>query len=447
MPQDGGGFAARLLPPAPPRLATMLIRELTAEDFFPYRRLTTAAFGGRLDETQPPSDFPGQIALGIDATSLPDGAEGILAAGARIREDRITLGGGVARCGGIAGLAVHPAHRGDSLFDRLLTSVLARCTQEGMAFSMLYPSHPGIYRRLGYQVVSQVPSLIVPLVDLQRIRPLPGRRLVAVTEATMPRLHALYRELSATENGMLLREGPLFPSGLPGGGWQALLLVDEEGRDHGYLSLTRAADRSDEVGISVHEVLGRTRADRLELLRSIGSWSTVTELARLRVSGEDPLLDALPGGRFRPESVTVPLVMMRLTDTVAALSARPAPPGLTGSIRLTIDDATVPAGTTGAAGSFEVSAAGGRTQVARVDGASADSTGPAGSWQPGAMAGTVELLGTVRLDIHAASLLLSGGRSLADAARLGLAVSADPDAGAFLDTLLAGPRPRVMDTF
>lgn len=413
----------------------MPIRELTAEDHLPYRRLTTAAFGGRIDETRPPSDFPGQIALGIDATSLPGGGDGVIAAGARIREDRITLGGGVARCGGIGGLAVHPAHRGDGLFGQLLTAVLARCAQEGMAFSMLYPSNPGIYHRFGYQVVSQVPSLIVPLVDLQRIRPLPARRLVAVTEATMPRVQALYRELAAAENGMLLREGPLFPPGLPGGGWQALLLVDDEGRDHGFLSLTRSADRGEEVGISVHDLMGRTRADRLELLRSIGTWSTVTELSRIRISGEDPLLDALPGGRFRPESVPVPLVMMRVTDTVAALSARPAPPALAGSIRLIVEDASVPAGTTGAAGTFEVSAAGGETRVTRLDA------------EDSPRSGVREVLGTVRLGIHAASLLLIGGRSLADAGRLGLMASADPGAAAFLDTLLAGPRPRVMDTF
>ena len=81
---------------------------------------------------------------------------------------------------------MHPAHRGDGLFGTLLTEVLARCRDERMALSMLYPSNPAIYRRFGYQVVARGQSLIVPLVDLQRIPAVPGRRLVPVTAETMP---------------------------------------------------------------------------------------------------------------------------------------------------------------------------------------------------------------------------------------------------------------------
>ncbi|MGO1983133.1 MAG: GNAT family N-acetyltransferase, partial [Brachybacterium alimentarium] len=58
-----------------------------------------------------------------------------------------------------------------------------------------------------------------------------------------------------------------------------------------------------------------------------------------------------------------------------------------------------------------------------------------------------EVLGTARWDIHAAGLLLMGGRTLADARRLGLSAIADPAAEQFLDALLAGPRPSVLDAF
>src|SRR5690625_6629162 len=125
--------------------------------------------------------------------------------------------------------------------------------------------------------------MIVPLVDLQRLRPAPDRRLVPVTEETMPRLRALYRELTAGENAMLRREGPLFPGGLPAEGWQGLLLEDSQGRDHGYLSWTRVPERADGVGLEVHEARGRARAARSELRRSVGSWSTVTEIGRAHV--------------------------------------------------------------------------------------------------------------------------------------------------------------------
>ena len=417
--------------PARPRLFRMPVRDLTAGDFAAYASMSSGAFGGSYDPTAPgaPRDFsPGQTPLGIDASSVPGGLDGVLAAGARIRHDRVTLGGGVVGCGGIAGLAVHPAHRGDGLFGQLLTAVIARCDAEGLPLSMLYPSNPAIYRRFGYQVVARTESLIVPLVDLQRLRPVPDRRLVPVTEQTMPRLRELYHRLSAHENAMLRREAPLFEEVLPGGGWSALLLEDLSGTAHGYVSWTRL-DGGDGVGLEVHEVLGRTRADRVALLRSLGSWSTVTEHVRLRLRPEDPLLDALPGGGARPDPRPVPLVMMRVVDTVGALRARPAPPSLTGAVRLVVEDSTVPPGTCRAAGTFVVSAADGRVEAAPEEGEDR------------------ALLGTIRLDIHAASLLLVGGRSLADARRLDLTATADPAAETFLDALLAGPRPGVLDAF
>lgn len=409
----------------------MPVRELSAEDALAYRQLSAGAFGGVVDPDDPTSSAPlgaGQTAIGIDSAGLPGGADGVLAAGARIRHDEVALGGGRARCGGIGGLAVHPAHRGEGLFGQLITGVIARCAEERMALSMLYPSNPAIYRRHGYQVVARGQTLVVPLLDLQRLRAVPGRTTVPVTAATMPRLRALYTELTAGDNAMLRREGPLFPDGLPGDGWQAMLLVDEDGRDRGYLSWTRRS--GDGPGLEVHEVLGRDRTDLEALLHVLGSWSTVTEQVRLRVRTEDPVLDVLPGAGARPAPGPVPLVMMRVIDTAQALSARPAPAGLAGALRLVVDDDTVPAGTCRAAGAYEVVVADGRVDVGTV---------PAGSPPP--------RRGEVRLDVHAASLLLVGGRSLADARRLGLRAEGDADAAALLDALLAGPRPSVLDAF
>ncbi len=418
----------------------MRVRDLRAEDARAYRALSTGAFGGREPAESPRPFNPAETAIGIDSSSLPGGVDGVIAAGARIRHDRIAVGGGVAACGGIGGLAVHPAHRGNGLFGPLLTAVIARCQGEGMAFSMLYPSNPALYRRYGYQEVARETEVQVPLGDLQRLRPVGDRRLVPVTERTMPRLRALYRELTCEDNGMLLREGPLFPEGVPGDGWSSLLLEDVDGRDHGYISWTRAADHTSEEGLEVHEILGRTREDLTALLRSLGSWSTVTSTARLRLRTEDPVLDVLPSGRLRPAPDMPGIVMMRVIDTAAALEARPAPDGLEGAILLTVEDLTVPEGTCRAAGSWKVRAAGGRITADPLPLSSAD---PAASPSSGAEG----LVGVVRLDIHAASLLLTGGRTVADARRLGLGADADPAAGRFLDALLAGPRPSVLDAF
>lgn len=443
-PRAGPTGPGHILPRAASRLAPMQIRDLTAEDARAYRALSTGAFGGREQPEAPRPFNPGETAIGVDSSSLPGGVDGVIAAGARIRHDSITVGGGVATCGGIAGLAVHPAHRGAGLFGPLLTAVIARCRQEGLAFSMLYPSNPSIYHRYGYQEVARENEVWVPLGDLQRLRPVPGRRLVPVTEQTMPRLRALYRELTALDNGMLLREGPLFPDGLPGDGWSAVLLEDADGRDHGYLSWTRAAQYDAEEGLEVHEILGRTREDRLALLQALGSWSTVTATARLRLRTEDPVLDVLPSGRLRPAPGIPGIVMMRVIDTAAALQARPAPDGLEGEIRLVVEDVSVPEGTCRAAGVWTVRAHEGAISAHPIG---SESASPGSAPGESADAASGPLLGEVRLDIHAASLLLSGGRSVADARRLGLDARADAGAARFFDALVAGPRPSVLDAF
>ena len=427
----------------------MRVRDLGAEDARAYRALSTGAFGGREPATAPRPFNPAETAIGIDSASLPGGVDGVIAAGARIRHDRITVGGGVADCGGVAGLAVHPAHRGNGLFGPLLTAVIARCQAEGMAFSMLYPSNPAIYRRFGYQEVARENEVQVPLGDLQRLRPVPGRRLVPVTEETMPRLRSLYRELTAGDNGMLLREGPLFPDGLPGDGWSAVLLEDAEGQDHGYMSWTRAAEYEAVDGLEVQEILGRTRDDRVALLQSLGSWSTVSAHARVRLRTEDPVLDVLPSGRLQAAPGIPGIVMMRVIDTAGALEARPAPAGLDGAIRLVVEDSTVAGGNCRAAGTWIVRAHDGAISaqcVAERDGQEARA-GHAAASRPDQGGYSDGAVGEVRLDIHAASLLLAGGRCMADARRLGLLAEGDPTAARFLDALLAGPRPSVLDAF
>jgi predicted acetyltransferase len=427
----------------------MFVRELTSDDRPAYRRLTSQAFGGGSAE-ELPGPFPeGEIPLGVDSSALPGGQEGVLAAGARIRRDTIALGGGTTACGGVGGLAVHPAHRGGGLFGELLGAVLGRCSAEGMSFSMLYPSNPAIYRRHGYQVVARTERIIVPLGELQRLRSVPGLSLVPVTEATMPRLHRLYAELTAGDNAMLRREPPLFPAGLPAPPWGAVLLQDAAGVDRGYLSFSRIDPGPDTAGLEVHEILGREREDRLALLQHLGSWSTVTTSARIRLRAEDPILDVLPGGGLRTTSDIVPLVMMRLVDTARALADRPAPPELSGGVRLEVKDGTPSAGACRAAGCWDVRAQDGVVRVEEAETAEQDEHGvQTETAGPDGRAGERRApSGWARLDVHAAALLLTGGRSLADARRAGLLADADAAGEAFLDTLLRGPRPSVLDAF
>lgn len=404
-------------------MTAMPVRDLGPEDLVPFQRLCALAFGGTVSATGPAPFSPGQTPLGIDA---PEGQG--LAAALTIRHDRIAVGTGAAACGGIAGVSVHPGHRGQGLFRTLMTAAIGRCAQLGQAFSMLYPSNPGIYRALGYQLVASVERLVVPLADLRGLRIAPGLRLEPVTAASMPEVRALYRESLHGANALLLREGPLFGDGaLPPDPWNALLVRDADGAAQGYVSFARTGEEPVGTGLEVFDLLGRGRQHVAALLASLAGWSTVADAVLLRVRPDDMVLDVIPGGRVRPDPRVRPLVMMRVIDTAAALRARPAPAHLAGGILLEVEDATVPAGTAAAAGSFHVTAADGALAV-----------------RPATSADTAP---RARLDVHAASLLLAGGRRVADARGLGLGADVEPAAEAFLDTLLAGPRPCVLDFF
>ena len=181
----------------------------------------------------------------------------------------------------------------------------------------------------------------------------------------------------------------------------------------------------------------------LEFLEGFGLSEEELDYLSRELGFEDPVLDALPGGRARHDPQVMPLVMVRVTDTAAALAARPAPAGLQGALRLEVDDAALPAGATAAAGTWRVEITDGAVRTVPLPG----HEGRQADGQDDGLHNDAKDLPAVRLDVHAASLLLIGGRSLADAERLGLGVQADPAARTLLDALLAGPRPAVMDQF
>ena len=53
---------------------------------------------------------------------------------------------------GIAAVAVRPEHRGSGLLAPLFAALLADARERGAVVSTLFPTAPGIYRRLGYEV-------------------------------------------------------------------------------------------------------------------------------------------------------------------------------------------------------------------------------------------------------------------------------------------------------
>jgi predicted acetyltransferase len=406
----------------------MPLRVLGPEDHRAYRLLTASAFGGTPPDPDAPdaTPDPGETVLGIDSQDLPGGVPGVLAAGLAIREDTILLGGRRVRCAGISGLAVHPAHRGDGLFRRLVEGIVDHGGASGAGLSML--SNPGIYTRAGWQRIGDVGRVVVPLAELGRLPRVPRRHVSPVTEENWSAVLGLYAEIARGENGLLVREAPLFDRSKPAAPYEAVLVADDEGRPTGYISWTRTQNRDagagvGPIGLDVHEMLALDQDSRRALLRVLGSWSTSVHSALVRLLTDDPLLELLPQGTLRPAPRSLDPVLLRVIDAPVALTQRGAPAGIEGSLRLRVIDDYLPERT----GTFDLAIGGGEIEVTPVPDV------PPG---PG-----------TSLDVHALALLIAGGRSIADLRRAGHEVTTDASGAALLDSLFPGPRPSVLDSF
>lgn len=409
----------------------MPVRELGTDDLLPYRRLTAHAFGGVVDETAPTPFNEAEVPLGVPSQDPPGGVPGVLAAGLRIRADRLVLGGREVRSGGIGGLAVHPAHRGGGLFGALLRAAISRSAADGQGVSVLYPSNPGIYRRAGWQWISTTTHMELPLADLSVLPRPQDRHLTPVIGDGHRVVRALYRELAERENALLVRDGPLFEgSHVSDGATEYVLVRHDSGTAGGYMSFSRRPDGQDGVGLEVHEIMAHDTADRLALLRCLGSWSTVSPRARIRLLTDDPVADLVPHGSFRlTAGPPISMAMLRVTDTRAALEQRGAPAALRGTITLAVDDPFMPEHS----GTWAVTARDGAVEVTPA--------APA----PAPEAAATE--GRASMDVRTLAYLFAGGRSVRDARRADLPIEADADATGFLDALFAGARPSVMDHF
>src|SRR4051812_42744915 len=146
--------------------ADVVIRTLTAADFGEADRLLTEAFGPRSPANPPPTAEsymrPGRHSCGafIDGDLVAHASGNEFASWVRGVE--------VPTCG-VGGVTVVAEHRGTGLLQSLFTSVLGEASARGETISTLLPTAPGVYRRLGYEVVGSYDTASVPTVLLASV--------------------------------------------------------------------------------------------------------------------------------------------------------------------------------------------------------------------------------------------------------------------------------------
>jgi predicted acetyltransferase len=271
----------------------MQVRRLTVADLDQARRLGTEAFGG------PPPGSPAPAPV----TELPAGRRswgavddaGRLAGKVVAHAYESWWRGRRVPTAGIAGVAVSPEQRGGGLLHRLFEAATAEALEQGEVLSTLYPTAPGIYRGLGYELVTSYDTVEVPTAELGRIvvpTTVTTRRAGA---ADLPAVVATYDAWAAAQNGPLTRTGPLFePADLLDEVTGVSLAVDDGGAVVGFMSWDRGSGYGPDAVLTVHDLLATSLDGYRALWLLAGSFASVTGRVRLSTSGADPARLALP---------------------------------------------------------------------------------------------------------------------------------------------------------
>ena len=378
---------------------------LTAEHHEQAWRLGRLAFGGDPAASPPERQEPPRS----DAWGVLD-ARGRLVAKAVLLDLEHWWGGRRVRAGGVAGVAVHPDARGTGTASALLRTLADVMAERGQGVSTLFPTVPGLYRQLGWELVGTLDTTVLPTRDLADARGEPRGRVRTAEAADAPALHELYTRWAQQGAGGLTRDGRVFPE--PAADVLehdvVALAEDEHGALLAYLAYDRGRGYREDAELTVTDAVSLDGDALAALLRSVGRWHPVAGRTRWRGPTEE-LSRLLPG--VVPPPTARDRWMLRVVDPARAVADR----GWAADVDLTVRLADPERGERTW-----------RLTVRDGHGALEPASGPAPS-----------------LHVRGLALLLAGAADTSAVRRLGLCEGALPG----LDAALAGPAPVLVDYF
>lgn len=231
-------------------------------------------------------------------------------------------GSPVATCG-IAGVTVAPEHRGSGLLLPLFKAALGGAAERGEVISTLYPTASGIYRSLGYELVTSLDTIEIATAELAGVRPPTAARTRRATAADLPVVRALYDRWASAQNGPLTRTGPRFATSdadVLADVTAISLAVDSDDAVVGYATWDRGAGYDPTTSaMEVHDLIATSLDGYRALWRMLGSFSPVVGRVRLASSGHDSARLVLPSSTWHV--VERHPYMLRVSDAAGALNA------------------------------------------------------------------------------------------------------------------------------
>jgi len=393
------------------------IRELHTADRSAARRLGQEAFGmpdaDRPDPEPPagaPWPSPGAHALGTFC-----GDE--LAARAVALDLRTWAGGRELATCGVAGVTVAAEHRGQGLTHPLLVELLRAAADRGDVLATLFATAPGIYRRLGFELVSTVDEVVVPATAAAAVRPGEPVRLRRAGAADLPALRDCYTAWARQRYGPLTRTGALADSddALLEGSDAVTLATGADGELLGYACWDRGVLSARTLTIT--ELVAHTPDAYRALWRMAGALAMKVDRVVLHAPAGDVARHFLPSKHWQVASQEP--YLLRVLDLPAALAAR----GGRGTGQVSFTVIGDPLGLV--EGSYRVTADGGALGCEQV---SPTEGGPV-------------------LTVGGLSLLFAGASSCADLRVAGHLHGGDTGTDRTLEDLLLTPPWQLRDTF
>ncbi|HEX9766274.1 MAG TPA: GNAT family N-acetyltransferase [Nitriliruptorales bacterium] len=243
---------------------------------------------------------------------------------------------------GIGGVASAPDVRGRGYGRLAMRGLVDACLELGDVVSTLYPSLPGFYRGLGWEVAGHVVTRRLPTQALTSL-PRPGLdvtvRMMDV-EADTDSAAAVLDRVASKSHGTVERGPEMHQRRFaPDDDMFQMVAVRDE-VIVGYLAATkRSATEADHAPyrLKVHDLAADDHDGWLALWSVIASHAGVCAVTDVVSRPHEPLYDLLPTNAFDDWTTTFPW-MFRLLDAPGAIAARGWPAGADAEVHLRVTD-------------------------------------------------------------------------------------------------------------
>jgi predicted acetyltransferase len=338
---------------------TLSVRRLVADDAAAARQLGFEAFG---IPSTPPTE-PARIDQ-LGRTWFGAFDEDVLVAQLVDRAYDSWFGGVRVPTSGIAGVTVTAEYRGRGALTPMFDQALAYARERGAVISGLFPSAPRIYRRFGYELITDYVSVELPMAALTAVpRPDSVRTRRAGVEDFDP-IRTCYDAWASAQNGPLSRRGVSFPAPAEeflGSFTGVTIAEDTSGAVCGYASWSRGQNWGEKATIAVSDLIATTGDGHRALLAAMGSFASIAGTCRIDSSGFDLVRLFLPALAWRVTGRTP--YMIKILDVPGAISLRRYPARLQTELRFRLHGDFLADND----GGYTVSLADGRAECVRDD--------------------------------------------------------------------------------